>query len=202
MAAHRYWRLDSFTGGAGGYISGAEAYLRQTVGGTNEVPTASSGSTPYSSSQTVLYDGDPATWWATNAAGWFVAFDYGANIDPVELFWQNRPDYGIQSPTGMTLSWSDTGLTGPWTVKSYFSFGSSWSTNGQTQTVSTLLPPGERVTEQHGYAALLSSGEFVTEQHGFAVLQNFGQFVTEQHGYAVLVKSANSRRRQVLLGSI
>lgn len=208
MTAHRYWRLmDMATADGAGYVAGAECYLRQTVGGTNEIPVASTSSAYYADPPAVLYDGNPLSWWASLAVPRFVAFDYGAAITPVEMLWRNRPDYVPQGLMGCTLQWSDTGLSGPWVDYADVTF-STWSAAGEVQTAAITFIPGERISEQTAYVPLAAPpGEGVSEQSAYAVLGGPpGMALSEQTAYVVLVASSGPppptpvvRRRQYTL---
>lgn len=205
---HRYWRLNNLNPQADSYVAGAEAYLRQSTGGTNEIPVASTSSTSYSLPPSVLYDGDPSTWWASNAVPRFVAFDYGADITPAELMWESRPDgFPQQAPASGTLQWSDVGLSGPWYDWCDFTFP-TWAGSSQIQTAAlTAPPPGEAVSELSAFVAMTAPpGQQVSELSAFVALQPPpGMAVSELSAYVAIVVAATppppppERRRQYTL---
>lgn len=214
MFPHRFWKLSVMTTGdtgGSGYVAGAEAYLRQTVGGANEIPVASASSPQYSSPASVLYDGDPSTWWASNSSPRFVAFDYGASnpITPVELMWQNRPDYVPQGLLTATIQWSDSSIAGPWNDYATVTFA-DWTAAGEIQTAElALIPvdPGEAVSELSGFVAMTAPpGQQVSELSAFVALQPpAGMAVSELSAYVAIVVAATppppppERRRQYTL---
>lgn len=204
MAAHRYWKLDNLqTADTGNYVAGAACLLRQTIGGADEIPIASVSSPYYADPPAVLYDGNPLSWWASQAAPRFVAFDYGSPISVAEILWQNRPDYVPQGCLGGDLLYSDTSLSGPWLPAGNFTF-SAWTSAGETQTTAVVpIPPGISISEQSGYAALLSNnpGVQVSEQAAYAALRPpSGLFLSEQAAYVVLLAPSGPTgpRRQPL----
>lgn len=208
MPAHRYWMIGEMTSvGSGGYVAGAECYIRQTVGGSNEVPIASTSSAPYSDPASVLYDGNPATWWASNSNPIFVAFDYGSPINFAEMMWQARPDEHSQGLLTANIYYSDTSLSGPWLPAGSVTFA-SWTADGEVQVVAlTPIPPGISVSDQSGYAAMQGPNGFnVSEQSGYVSMKGPNGFnVSEQAAYVVLIYGAPppaDNRRQVMINSI
>lgn len=146
MAAHAYWKLDNLnTAGTppGNAISMAECYIRQTVGGANEIPIAFATSSVFGGFTGALtYDLNPATIWAGatgNVPAW-ISFQYAAPITCAELYMQARGDsspFEGQTPTSGNIYFSDDGIT--WTLYKPLAF-SAWSLGGiQTYTV----PPAE-----------------------------------------------------------
>ena len=190
MAAHLYWKIGDLTSPAAmGYLAGAEAYLRQSTGGANEIPIGSTASRSYASPPSVLYDGDPSTWWASNGSSDtdpYVAFQYPTAIDAIELLWLSRSDAGNQAPLSANIYYSDTGLTGPWALVGSVAF-STWS-NGNTQTSEVeVAPPSLKVSEQSAQFAFTQPGAIVTEQSAQFAFTQPGAIVTEQSAYVAMM---------------
>lgn len=140
MTAHRYWRLNNMQSAAGSFTQLCEFYLRETYGGANKIPTASSDLNHYNGLTTAAasYDGDSSTFYMQyfgdgNPNLW-VAYDYGVGISPVEMYLKaSTGDTVSRTMTTCTLQYSDTGLGGPWTDFKLTGFGSAWTVDGQVQ---------------------------------------------------------------------
>lgn len=150
MGAHRYWKLGDLNTPSppGNALSMAECYLRATVGGSNFAPVAAVSSTNFDGSTTVAkcYDGNAATLWGSasgdTTGSAYVAFDYGSAVDPGALFVQARNDsspFYQQTPTTINIYWSDTGLSGPWTL-AFTVTPAAWTSLGQTQEFDLKVP--------------------------------------------------------------
>lgn len=149
MAAHRFWRLmHIFNDPAVGFANLCEFYLRQSPGGANEVPVASAASSQYlpAFGPEKSYDGDNTTCWRQffgdeNPDCW-VSYDYGAPIDPVEMYQQSPNGGGLDTQASKTfdLQYSDVSLTGPWTTWKSTGFADPWLTGGQIQVQDLTVP--------------------------------------------------------------
>lgn len=200
--AHRYWRIDSFVCDVTDYVSFAEFYLRATVGGSNMVPTAYSQSGSWSSPTNdgnKVYDGNASTFWISQttggvAASW-LAFDYGSAVNVAECSLLSPPSGDSRrAPNIMLVSYSDTGLSGPWTGYGYFNFTHPWSL-AQTQVVD-FPPPSTNVNEQVAYLALLNSFVDVNEQAAYLALLPNAVSVSEQTAYIALLGATVSVNEQ------
>jgi hypothetical protein len=161
---HRYWRVNvTASNGISLLVTGvsygvccAELALRSVSGGanvatggialdTNNFPLAVAGN---------AFDGDPATFWAAAGPiyGSFpylgaIGYQWPSPVSIMEFAWTNRDDvplWTVQSPTEMTLDWSDDGST--WTPGWLFTLSAAcWTGPNQTMVFTTdssgAVPP-------------------------------------------------------------
>jgi hypothetical protein len=151
MASHRYWRLRCSDNAANGTWSLGSLEFRATIGGADltgsGVASVSGSWNAGSNPPANLFDHNAATWWACNAETGWVAYDFGAPVEVLEVAMTCRPDDHAQPPSAGAVEVSDDGVT--WT--NFHRFGPlSWAANGQTQTISvtaTADPPAIWLTK-------------------------------------------------------
>lgn len=116
LGPKRYWRLKDFTSQDGDpYVTASEVRFRETTGGADYVPTASTASSSYSSGPAVLYDGDNATWWGTTiASNPTLAFDLGTAKEVGAIRVRAEATDIPRCFDSVQLQYSDVGMTGPW----------------------------------------------------------------------------------------
>lgn len=180
MATHRYWRLNALHNAPPeewAFNQLCEFYLRQSPGGTDEVPVASSASSQFNGgcSPDKSYDGNDATFWMQffgdeGPGGCWIAYDYGANITPVEMYLKaSTGDIVGRTVTDFTLQYSDTGLGGPWTDWKFTGFADPWTVDGQVQTQDLTIPTPFVDATKLAFTAVASSTAAFVDATKFAI---------------------------------
>lgn len=141
---HRYWRIK-VTATSSAYVGAGEIQMRITSGGADQctggTAFADSYYAPEGLTPASAFDDDNDTSWASNGTGTagYIGYDLGAGNEKniIEVLWRNRPLDGEQHPDAVTIDFSDTSSTGPWTTK--WSFGGPFS--GSSGGVTTITAP-------------------------------------------------------------
>jgi hypothetical protein len=163
LPAKAWWKLAHMhpTVPTGDVLIIAECYLRQTAGGTNEIPIAvtPSSSAGGISSPAYIDDGDASTIFATasgDTTNASIIFQYSAHIAPVELFMQAWTSQANQTPDFGWLYYSDDGVT--WTFAQRYALG-AFTANGQSHTAALAAPPVYTTGHRYWKVGDLYSGQ-------------------------------------------
>lgn len=220
MTAHSFWKFGDLVATSGGFFAIAEMYLRQSIGGADEIPTStgafSSFGAPYTPDKAC--DLNPATLYSANGSGpsEYIAFGYASPINAVEIYMQARADVVNTNIQSGNLYYSDTSITGPWTLFAPFSV-SPWTTTGQIQTYDfptdevlvaaqsafvPLLPITDnvKVSAQSAFVPMLAQSVKVASQAAFVAMLAPAVKVTAQSAFLPMFPGAPvPRRRQYYL---
>lgn len=147
MVLARHWRIYNEAAQSGLNIALAEIQWRSVAGGADLTAPggAATASSVYQNSATYdaakAFDDVATTFWHTGqdlAVGSWIAYDFGADVEPVEVSIQVRHDIANQGVKDGQIQYSADGIT--WNELKYFR-GLTW-TNGSTNIVSIPLAVG------------------------------------------------------------
>lgn len=200
MVLARHWRILCAAAQSGTNIAMAEVEWRATAGGADltapaGAATASSrwiNSATYDAIQ--AFDNDAATWWETAAGfavGSWIAYDFGSDVEPVELSIQaqaTNPSKGVKDGT---VQYSADGVT--WVDLMYFA-GLTW-TNGSINLLSLPLAPGAALARITTFAGeVLHSGANPSARMSFLAAEVLRSISDAPAAPAAV------RRRQLVMG--